>query len=405
MRTYGFRSCLPLRDSPGFAPGSLFTLPRTKLRRRETDCSGAYTTRHGARQGETESFGAWPRLRATTDRVKARDIVVATHGHCFDGMASAALFTRLVRCLSPSTNPTLFYKSCGYGPGMQMIPEAWLDGVENAILDFRYTPSPRVRWYFDHHITGFGSAAERDAALAAAAGDGARPPTERPFVFYDPAYGSCTKLIADVAATHFQVDLSSLGELTRWADIIDTARFASAEAASSTEEPVMQLAAVVEHHADGPFLNAIVPRLLTEPLDAIARADDIQALWAPIRSNRDAQIRRIVQGASVHGRVVMVDLTDAPLDVAAKFATYALFPDATYSVTLSLNRQHIKLSVGYNPWSAAPREHDIASICRRYDGGGHPAVGACSFPLSAVDRAREVAAAITEELNRSGEKT
>jgi hypothetical protein len=317
-------------------------------------------------------------------------------------MASAALFTRLLSRLSAGGTPTFFYKSCGYGPGMQMIPEAWLDGVENAILDFRYTPSPRVRWYFDHHITGFGSAAERDAALAGAAADGTLPPTERPYVFWDPAYGSCTKLIADVAAKHFQVDLSSTSELIRWADIIDTARFESAEAASSAAEPVMQLAAVVEHHADGAFLNAIVPRLLTESLDAIARAEDIQALWAPIRANRDAQIRRIVQGATVRGRVVLVDLTDAPLDVAAKFATYALFPDATYSVTLSLNRQHIKLSVGYNPWTTAPREHDIAGICRRYEGGGHPAVGACSFPLSAVDQAREVALAITDELNGDG---
>ena len=332
--------------------------------------------------------------------MKAQDIVVATHGHCFDGMASAALFTRLKTSLTAGDAPSFRYKSCGYGPGMQTIPEGWLDGAENAILDFRYTPSKRLHWYFDHHVTGFGSIAERDGALAVAAtrdGDDVR---QSPFVFYDPTYGSCTKLIADVARQRFQLDLPSLSELVRWADIIDAARFDSAEAASSSDEPVLQLAAVVEHHGDGPFLNAIVPRLLTEPLHDIARAADIQELWAPILASRDAQIRRIQQGAKVAGHVVVVDLTDAPLDVAAKFVTYALFPEAMYSVTLSRNRQHIKLSVGYNPWSRAPRAHDIASICRRYDGGGHPAVGACSFPLSATDRAREVALAITEELNR-----
>src|SRR5262245_3815108 len=106
--------------------------------------------------------------------MKSRDILVATHGHCFDGLASAALFTRLARALAETSALKIRYKSCGYGPGMQQIPEAWLDGEENAILDFRYTPSAKLSWYFDHHITGFASEAERDAALA-----GAAPPGER----------------------------------------------------------------------------------------------------------------------------------------------------------------------------------------------------------------------------------
>ncbi|MFZ4079442.1 MAG: hypothetical protein ACOYKK_08380 [Microbacteriaceae bacterium] len=97
-----------------------------------------------------------------------RKLLVATHGHCFDGMASAALFVHLLRALRGKSAPELRYKSFGYGPGLRMIPEAWLDGDENAILDFRYTPSDRVNWYFDHHVTAFGSDAERDAAIAGA---------------------------------------------------------------------------------------------------------------------------------------------------------------------------------------------------------------------------------------------
>src|SRR5277367_3018661 len=84
--------------------------------------------------------------------MKAREMMVATHGHCFDGAASAVLFTRLARAVAAAGEARSFrYKSCGYGPGMQMIPEAWLDGAENAILDFRYTPSKKLSWYFDHH--------------------------------------------------------------------------------------------------------------------------------------------------------------------------------------------------------------------------------------------------------------
>lgn len=331
--------------------------------------------------------------------VKARDFLVATHGHCFDGMASAALFTHLVRAIADGSGVSFRYRSCGYGPGMQVIPEAWLDGDESAILDFRYTPSLRLSWYFDHHITGFGSSDERDKALAGSAEIGSRQ--ARPQVHYDPTYGSCSKLIADVATRTFGVDVRGLDELIRWADIIDAARFASADAATNMDEPVLQLAAVVEHHGDGPFLNAIVPRLLARPLSEIARATDLQALWAPIRAMREAFVTRVRRGAQVKGQVVCVDLSDAPLEVAAKFVTYALFPTATYSVTLSRNKQHYKLSIGFNPWSGNARAHDIASICRRYDGGGHPAVGACSFPLSAGARAREIAATVVNQLNEA----
>jgi len=309
-------------------------------------------------------------------------------------MASAALFTHLARSLEPSLPLAFRYKSCGYGPGMQQIPEAWLDGAENAILDFRYTPSKKLTWYFDHHITAFASPEERDAALAPSA-DGSDVRTR---VHYSATYSSCAKLIADISRERFALDMSSLDNLIRWADIIDSARFASAEVATSHDEPILQLAAVVEHHADGPFLNMIVPKLLERDVTEIALGDSIQRLWKPIRVARETFKQRVELRAKIIGPVVFVDLTDAPIDVAAKFVTYALYPACVYSAMLSRTKQHYKLSIGYNPWCGAPREHDIAAICRRYDGGGHPAVGACSFPLAAKERAQDAAKAVVREL-------
>lgn len=328
--------------------------------------------------------------------MKARSILVATHGHCFDGLASAALFTRLRRAIAGGAPLSFRYKSCGYGPGMQQIPEAWLDADENVILDFRYTPSAKLSWYFDHHVTGFASEAERDATIAGAARAG--DPEARPQVHYDPTYGSCTKLVADVAAARFGVEMREAESLISWADTIDAARFATAEAATDPDEPALQLAGVIEHHGDGAFVSKYAPRLADGDLLGLAKAPEIQALWAPIRAAREAMIERVVRAAEVRGPVVLVDLADAPLDVAAKFVTYARYPGCAYSVMLTRNKQHFKISVGYNPWSATPRAHDIAAICKREGGGGHPAVGACSFPLDAIDRARAVARAITAEL-------
>ena len=63
-------------------------------------------------------------------------------------------------------------------------------------------------------------------------------------------------------------------------------------------------------------------------------------------------------------------------------------------------KQHFKISVGYNPWCEQPRKHDIATLCQRWGGGGHPVVGAISTPLNKLDEARVIVKTIIEELNR-----
>jgi len=330
-----------------------------------------------------------------------REIVVATHGHCFDGMASAALFTFLRGALSPGKSICFRYRSCGYGPGMQTIPEAWLDGDENAILDFRYTHSKALSWYFDHHITAFGSEKEKRRALAlgllARAAERPDEPSRR--VYYEPTYGSCTKLIADIAKSDFGIQNEMLDPLVTWADVIDSARFLSAGAAVDRAEPVLRFASVVEHHGDGAFLATFVPRLLARPLEEVASCAEVNELWKPLAIAQDNFLARIKKNGRVMGSVVFVDLSDAPLEGGAKFVTYAHFPMCVYSVTLLRSKWHYKVSVGYNPWCGRERRHDIAAICRRYDGGGHPVVGAASFPLSELQRAKEVALAIVRELD------
>lgn len=321
-----------------------------------------------------------------------RRIVVATHGHCFDGMASAALFAHLIRKVRGGTLFELRYLSCGYGPNMSQIPAFWLTGDENAILDFRYTASKRVSWYFDHHATGFGSEQEREAALAGAS----RSPDEGPQVYHDAAYGSCTRLIADTAERVYGVETAAQSELVRWADRIDTASFDSAADAIRRDEPVLQLASVVEQHGDRAFLDAIVPMLEQRELADVARDPWIQQLWAPIATAQAALVERVRASSKRVGRVVVTDLSSAPVETPAKFMSYALFPECMYSVTLSRTKQHYKLAVGYNPWCGAARLHDIASICKRYGGGGHPVVGAATFRLPDEPLAR----AATEEIAR-----
>lgn len=315
--------------------------------------------------------------------------VVATHGHCFDGLSSAVVFSRLMQQLG-TKDATFEYRTCGYGSGQARADEALFTGDENAILDYRFCPSAKLSWYFDHHRTAFASEADR-GAFEARRDDGQ--------FFFDPAYSSCTKLIADVGRERLGVDLPELSELVTWADLVDSARFASPEDAVSRSSPVMQLVSVVEHYGDDAFFKELAPELMRRPLIEVAQSKAVTNRYKPLGKKHERFVQRVKQKSERRGRVVFVDLTESVLESVGKFVTYALFPDSVYSVVIGLLKNGPKISVGYNPWSGRPLDTDISAICARYGGGGHPVVGGISFPSAALDEARRVARDIALELN------
>jgi hypothetical protein len=314
---------------------------------------------------------------------KDREVVVVTHGHCFDGLCSAVLFTRLYEHVHPGHKARFRYHAAGYGPGQNGVDPKLLVGDDNAILDFRFSPSNKLTWYFDHHVSAFPNAEDR-AVYEAHTHDALRK------MFHDGAYGSCTKLIADIGAARFGLDPAPTAELVRWADIIDSASFPSAEMAVARQEPILQLMTVVEHAGDDKFLAANVPRLLAEPLAAVATAPDVRAAYTPLGKAHEAFVALVKERARDEGGVVLVDLLDRSLESAGKFVTYALYPKSAYSVLATRSAKKCKVSVGYNPWSNVPRVHNIAAICERYGGGGHPVVGAISLPADRVEETRRV---------------
>ncbi len=145
---------------------------------------------------------------------------VLYHDHCFDGAASAAFFSRFTR--------ERFYNGAEYAyTGMahkasQLFDEADFDGDENAIVDFKYSSSDRLTWWFDHHQSAFLSPEDQQ--------DYERKKNSRRF-YFDPEYRSCTEWIAHVARTVYGYEAPDLAELVRWAGIVDSANYESAEAA------------------------------------------------------------------------------------------------------------------------------------------------------------------------------
>lgn len=314
-------------------------------------------------------------------------LVCATHGHCFDGMASAALLSELLE--QEGRFSQIDYVACGYGPSA-VAPT--LNGDQNALLDFRYHPDPGLTYYFDHHKTAFPSDEER------AHFDERSEDDSRRFV-WDPKSISCAHLVAKVAKERWgHVFSPRHADLLTWADKIDGARFESAEEATDRSHSVMKLASVVERFGDSNFLAQAIPILRTEGLSSLAEARFIKDHYRTISRYFHAYEKRVLEGGKPDGRIVLIDLSDKSVQVVAKFFPYKAYPKSLYSVMVTNVGSGFKLSVGYNPWHGAPLDVDIGAICARHGGGGHPVVGAVGFPSNQLDSAWRIASEIAREL-------
>ena len=276
-----------------------------------------------------------------------------------------------------------------------LFDEAAFTGDENAVVDFKYFRSPKVTWWFDHHLSAFGSM-EDEAEFRREAAMG---PQRK---FFDASYTSCTGLILDVAAARFGFDAKPLAELRHWADIVDGAKYESAAAAVGMREPAMVLTLVLESGADETVGLGMIPLLTEMPLPEVLAQPFVREAAGSLLERHRAVVGLIGERARVEGGVITFDLMDQAMEGYNKFIPYYLHPEATYVVGLSRSSFRTKISVGTNPWTPLPASKlvNLATICERYGGGGHARVGAISFPVGAEEEARAAAGVIAAELRR-----
>ncbi|HEY0320914.1 MAG TPA: hypothetical protein VGC66_08180 [Pyrinomonadaceae bacterium] len=309
------------------------------------------------------------------------------HGHCFDGVASAAVFTRFYLArVNPDAE--VGYTSLLHRPG-QLFDAAMFDGDENAIVDFKYSRSEKLTWWFDHHQSAF--LTPEDEAHFQQDDSGKK--------FLDATRKSCTEFIADIAHTRFGFDDKELEPLIHWAHTIDGALYESAAQCVELRAPALQLMQVIESDPDDQFIEEIIRDLTTRSLDEVAQSAEVQRRFQPILAQHLETLELIRRKATYANGVVQFDLTDEGIEGFNKFIPYYLYPQTTYSVALTRGALRTKISVGSNPWSPRPRRHNIATICERYGGGGHSVVGAVSFGPDEIEKGRAAMSEIVAELS------
>jgi hypothetical protein len=311
---------------------------------------------------------------------------VLHHDHCFDGAASAAYVTRF---LQSKFYPDARFVYTGLAHRAdQLFEDSLFDGDFNVIVDFKYATHPNLTWWFDHHQSAFLSAADAEHFRHDTSGR----------KIFDPSFRSCTKFIAHIANTQYGYAAEDLENLVTWAEIVDGALYDSARSAVEMHEPAMKLTLVIEGVKGHHIVEKIIRAMQTQPLAEIVKEPEIEAAYVRLQQEHLRNIDLIRTKGSCDNGVIFFDLVDHGIEGYNKFIPYYVFPDSAYTVSVLTSSFRTKVSVGSNPWVREPLRHNLATICERYGGGGHPKVGAISFPIGAIEAARRAAAEIRDEL-------
>ena len=317
------------------------------------------------------------------------NVRVFYHDRCFDGACSAALFSRFYK--ERIRDDVKFVYSGLLHRAGALFNENDFTGDENAIVDFKYSSSPKITWWFDHHESAFltpGDAAhfEQDQSNRK---------------FYDPGFKSCTSFIAMIAEQRFGFNARPVADLVHWTDLIDGALYPDARTAVEMKAPAMKLTMVIESTQDPTFVPQLIPVLAYKPLAEVLEEPFVAPLLTPLLERHQRSLAIMKERTECKDGTIFFDVTDHDLEGYNKFVPYYLHPDSIYSVGLSQSTFRVKVSVGSNPWAPVEPAVNLAKICERWGGGGHARVGAISFEPDQHEAARGAAREIVDELRAS----
>jgi nanoRNase/pAp phosphatase (c-di-AMP/oligoRNAs hydrolase) len=127
------------------------------------------------------------------------------------------------------------------------------------------------------------------------------------------------------------------------------------------------------------LMMQLIDSCLEHTIEEILASPDVAERVALYREHADAAREQILHCATVHGRVVVLDLRDEEvIHPANRFLLYALHPECTVSVHVlwGLRRQNTVFAVGRSILDRSSTL-DIGSLMLAHGGGGHEAAGTC----------------------------
>ena len=212
------------------------------------------------------------------------------HGHCFDGVASAATFTRFYKeRIHPEAEVN--YTGLLHRPG-NLFDLAMFDSDENAIVDFKYAASEKLTWWFDHHESAF--LTPEDEAHFRADKSGKK--------FLDATQKVVHGVHCRRCARTFGFNAEPIKSLVHWAHIIDGALYESPAQCVELKEPALQLMQVIEADPDDAFIEQIIRELTTQSLEEVATSAEVQRRFQPILKQHLETLEAVRRKATMRKR-------------------------------------------------------------------------------------------------------
>ena len=221
--------------------------------------------------------------------VSQRKLKVFFHDNCFDGATSAALFADFY-CNQLHPGADLLLQGVQHRRG-DPFEGMDLSGDDNACVDFRFSPDPKMTWWFDHHVSAFQPAELRDVFDKDQSGQ----------KFFDPKSRSCSKYIARVLDEQFDYRPEdgggTWGDLVHWADLIDGAQFESPRQAVELAEPALRIMTWLESNKEPALTHRLIRMLGNTSLADLAAQSWIADPLAPILEAHQTHIEVIKKRA------------------------------------------------------------------------------------------------------------
>jgi hypothetical protein len=306
----------------------------------------------------------------------------------FDGVASGAV---MLNFLNSRGDDIISFTPVDYSPLLKKSWARFKFKEPFIIVDFLY--HPKASWWFDHHRTSFINTRWYKEFKS-----------DKNHVFDSTAKSTCS-LIAEHLIEKFGYSPPKfIVNLTKWADIIDSASYKSAKEAIFGKQPAIKLALALgladyNRKASVKYFEKVIKSLGGGPISRTVQIPIIRKEIKKIEKNNQ-EVRRIFKRMSfVSGKVVFVDGTRTKKQIS-HYMGYYFYSGIDYSATLESRGAYYHLNVGKNPWKGRPLTVDIGRLLSRYGGGGHKTVG--GVERKSKSEILKVAGEIIEYLNKNG---
>ena len=285
----------------------------------------------------------------------------------FDGMASAAI---LADALEKSRGESQV-RWAGVNFDRTLNWEDFAMGQQFAVVDFHY--HPRAKYWFDHHPTTF--LTDEDKATFT-------PDENRSF---DPESPSCPPIILKHAIEHWGYEPPAhFAELSKWSDIIDAARFGTADQSLFGKEAAIRVSRALTCSPDLSFHDKVVGLMRDKPLLQVANDPTMDKCYERSCRNRDNALENFSANVQLRSATALfADLRSRKIR-RERFAPFYLNPEIHYAVTLLPTRAGVHITVASNPWNRPKSDFHLGNEMKKYGGGGHQGVGGCNPPDEAT---------------------